>query len=54
MKSFQELKNEHNLTNQDLFRYLQLRNYYIKSIKTNEDKIHPIIKLLVKAYNHPI
>lgn len=51
MKSFQELKNTPDLMNQDLFRYLQMRDYHIKSIETTEDKIHPIIKLLVKAYS---
>ena len=54
MKSFQELKTTHDLMNQDLFRYLQMRDYYIKRIKTTEDKIHPIIKLLVQAYSQTI
>ena len=54
MKSFQELKNTHDLTNQDLFIYLQMRDYYIKSIKTTKDKIHPIIKLLIKAYSQAV
>lgn len=54
IKSFQDLKNENDLTNKDLFRYLQLRDYYIKNIKTNEDKIDPVIKLLVKAYSQHI
>ena len=31
-----------------------MRDYYIKSIKTTEDKIHPIIKLLVKGYSQAI
>jgi len=39
MKSFQELKNTHDLMNKDLFRYLQMRDCYIKSIKSTEDKI---------------
>ena len=31
-----------------------MRDYYIKSIKTTKDKIHPIIKLFVKAYSQAI
>lgn len=54
MKSFQQLKNKHDLTNQDLFRYLQVRDYFIKQIKTNEDETHPIVKLIAQAYNKNI
>lgn len=50
MKSFQEMKNEYGLANQDLFRYLQLRDYYCKEVKRAEDDIHPIIKLFSRAY----
>lgn len=32
------------------FRYLQTRDYYINCIRINEDKIHPIIKTLVRSY----
>lgn len=46
-KSFQDLKKTHDLNNQDLFRYLQIRDCYIKNIKMNEDKIHPIKMVLV-------
>lgn len=49
--SFQEMKNKYNLANQDLFRYLQMRDYFHKKIKTNEDKIHPMIKIFKQAYN---
>ncbi|TKS65943.1 PiggyBac transposable element-derived protein 4 [Collichthys lucidus] len=50
MKSFQEMKNEYGLANQDLFRYLQLRDYYCKEVKRAEDDIHPIIRLFSRAY----
>ena len=52
--SFQDVKNTHDLTDQQLFRYLQMTDYYIRDIKTNEDKIHPIIKLLVQTYSSAV
>lgn len=33
------------ILNEDFFRYLQIKEYYIKHIKTNGDKIHIIIKM---------
>lgn len=54
MRSFQDLKNTYDLTNQDLFRYLQMRDYYIKKIKMNEDVIHPIIKVFLQAYGNDL
>lgn len=52
MKSFEELKNTYELANQDLFRYLQMRDYYNKEIRTAE--VHPIIKLFVGAYDEVV
>ena len=46
--SFQEMKDIFGLTNADLFRYLQMRDYYIKKIK--KDEVHPLIKVFVTSY----
>jgi hypothetical protein len=54
MKSFEEIKNKYNLVNRDLFRYLQLRDYYDKEIKKKEMEIHPIIKIVIRAYGEVI
>ena len=35
MRSFQDLKNLFDLENKDLFRYMQMRDYYTKKVKKN-------------------
>ena len=54
MRNFQDLKNTYGLENQDLFRFLQMRDFYIKRIKKNTDEIHPIVKMFVQSYNDVI
>uniref|UniRef100_A0A3B5ADU2 Reverse transcriptase zinc-binding domain-containing protein n=1 Tax=Stegastes partitus TaxID=144197 RepID=A0A3B5ADU2_9TELE len=54
MRSFQELKDAYNLQNHDFFKYLQIRDYYIRNIQENKDKIHPIIKVFTQSYNNNI
>ena len=48
MTSFQEIKDLFGLTNTDLFRYLQMRDYYIKEIKT--DEVHPLIQVFLTSH----
>ncbi|XP_054872348.1 LINE-1 retrotransposable element ORF2 protein isoform X1 [Amphiprion ocellaris] len=51
-KSFQELKQEFDLTNQDHFRYLQLRDFYDKKIKNNVNLLNnDIVKMIVEIYH---
>ncbi|ROL05644.1 LINE-1 retrotransposable element ORF2 protein [Anabarilius grahami] len=51
MKSFQELKDSFDLNNHDLFRYLQLRDYYCKEIKgISSDVVNPLIEIMCGAY----
>jgi len=51
MKSFQELKDNFDLNNQDLFRYLQLRDYYCKEIKgSSSNVVNPLIEIMCGAY----
>lgn len=48
MESFQTSKDKFGLVNQDLFRYLQVRQYYLKEIKDNAE-----INLNIKSsYRH--
>ena len=51
MRNFQDLKNTYGLKNLDLFRFLQMRDYYIKIIKKYADEIHPMVKVVVQSYN---
>ena len=48
MRSFEEIKKACDLTNQDFFRYLQIRDYYNKSIK--QTSIHPLVRIVSQAY----
>lgn len=48
MISFQEMKDVFGLANADLFRYLQVRDYYLKEIK--KDEVHPLINIFVTSY----
>lgn len=50
-EGFQDLKNTYDLTKTDFFKYLHMRDYYAKNIKKNEDEIHPVIKVLIRAYD---
>lgn len=52
MRSFQEIKDLFGLGNADLFRYLQMRDYYLKKIK--KDEVHSLVKVLVTSYNRQI
>ena len=54
MRNFQDLKETYGLKNQDLFRFLQMRDYYIKIIKKHADEIHPMVKVIVQSYNDVI
>lgn len=50
--SFQEIKQKYDLSNQDHFRYLQIRDFFNKKIKrsVNLDK-NPTIKSITETYN---
>lgn len=50
--SFQEMKQKYDISNQDYFRYLQIRSFFNKEIQhsVNLDKIS-IIKTITEAYN---
>ncbi len=52
IKSFQDLKNQYGLNNQNLYRYLQMRHYMEQTIKKfNPDELESgIIKLFISAY----
>jgi len=54
MRSFQDLKNLFDLENQDLFRYMQMRDYYAKKVQKNEDDIQPIVKIIARAYHDDV
>lgn len=49
IESFQALKDKFGLVNHDLFRYLQVRQYYMKEIKNN-DEINQIVQVVIQAY----
>ena len=38
----------------NLFRFLQVRDYYKKRIKKHADEIHPMVKVIVQSYNDVI
>ena len=51
-KSFQQLKEEFELENQDHFRYLQLRDFYNKNVKSKVNlNNNAIIQMLIGIYN---
>ena len=50
MLSFQEMKDRFGVRNADLFRYLQMRDYYDKKIRKKDGEVHPLIKILVTSY----
>lgn len=54
MKSFQELKLVFDLRNQDLFRYLQLRDYFNKEVMkhTTKEGVNPLIEVMYGAYQN--
>lgn len=47
--SFQELKTKYNLENRDFYRFLQLRDYFIKEIRPSET-INEVIGVIIKSY----
>ena len=53
IKSFQDLKNQYGLNNQDLYRYLQMRHYMEQNIKkVNLDELGSgIIRLFISFYD---
>ena len=51
MQSFQALREKFNLEANKLFRYFQLRDYYLKEIRSEESKEqNMIIKIMINAY----
>ena len=52
--SFQEVKDTFGVRNSDLFRYLQMRDYYDKKVKKKDGQIHPLIKVIVTSYRREI
>lgn len=53
--SFQQLKDNFLLENQDFYRYLQVRNYYDQKIKGKlEDNQNPLIDIIKKAHTSGI
>ena len=50
--SFQELKVKFGLERQDLFRYLQIRDYITKEIKVDpKTELNGIIRIIIEAYH---
>ncbi len=49
MESFQALKDKFGLVNHDLFRYLQVRQFYLKEIKNNYE-INQIVQVIIQTY----
>ncbi|KAF3844504.1 hypothetical protein F7725_007667 [Dissostichus mawsoni] len=49
MMSFVDLKEKYGLENSDFFRYLQLRDYFIKEIQTKTS--NGVIDILIRTYN---
>lgn len=55
IRSFEDLKKRFALKNQDLFRYLQLREYYNKEMKRPApEEMNPVMEVMVKAYTQKI
>ena len=50
MKSFEDLQLTYDLDKHEFFRYLQIRDYYIKKIK--RASLNPLIKIMVQAYDN--
>lgn len=51
MQSFQDLRDKFNLEANKLFRYFQVRDYYLKEIKLEEPKEqNGIIQIMINAY----
>lgn len=49
--SFQDLKANYDLENKDFFRYLQLRDYFTKEIRSDPDETsNNAIGVIVDAY----
>lgn len=49
LKTFQQLKVRFNLEKQDFFRYLQLRNYFNKNIRSLEEEETNLVKIFIEA-----
>ena len=49
LKSFQYLKDKHDLQNQDFYRYLQLRHHFDKNIK-GQEPVTDLVQILSEAY----
>uniref|UniRef100_A0A3P9LQY6 Reverse transcriptase domain-containing protein n=1 Tax=Oryzias latipes TaxID=8090 RepID=A0A3P9LQY6_ORYLA len=53
MRDFQDLKVEFGLTNHDFFRYLQVREYFNKAIRSEEgSEQNPVLEVIIGAYQH--
>ena len=48
--SFQELKTDYGLENRDHFRFLQLRDYFIKEIQTVKN-LNGVLDVMIRTYN---
>lgn len=49
--TFQTLKEKFSLTNRDLFRYIQFRDYFNREIKMETShEINPVVKIMMNAY----
>lgn len=52
LKGFKELQKEFRLENKDFFRYLRIRDYYVKRIKlTLSEEVNTVIYIMTEAYN---
>lgn len=50
LNTFQQLTDTYNLEQQDFFRYLQMKHYFDKTIKTTEEKGMNLINIFIDAY----
>lgn len=50
-KSFQELKQQFDIMNQDHFRYLQLRNFFNRKIKHIDSNKNDLVEMIIGIYN---
>lgn len=49
--TFQTLKEKFSLTNRDLFRYIQFRDYFNREIKMEiSHEMNPVVKIMMNAY----
>lgn len=51
LESFQNMKEKFDLDKQEFYRYLQLRDYFLKEMRTDPSgEVHGVIQLIINTY----